>query len=119
MGQRIRLGHDQLCDIIKERVKKSLNEIDARTLVGASERSVQLVKVLDEIDECFGALESALGDITSYEGQRFVPANREIKEIYYEVTRLWDRFKKIHNRKTSQRDNFEDEYIRQGRPDVD
>lgn len=118
MGQKIQLSESQLRNLIKESVKKSINEISDTTAVNAMERSKNLVDGLDKIGELFEELEYAFDGMVSYEGQKLSPASKELKDIQYGLNRLYDRFKKFQARKTGQYDNFEDEYIGRGRPDV-
>lgn len=112
MKQKIQLTESQLCSLIKESVKKALvNEIGDGTLEKAMDRSENLYRRMEDINEKFEELVNDLSSMSAFDpNSTAVPKNKEIEAITYELSRLYDRFKRLYARKQTQYDNFQDEF---------
>lgn len=119
MVKKVKLNEAELHKIIKESVKKALNEVDNRTVADALEYSSNYNHVLDEINEKFEDLQDSLADIAGCGWNNVKPVNNEAKGIYDDLSNVFERFKRFYARKQNQRDSFHDEYINRGRPDIE
>lgn len=119
MKQKIKISNRQLNKIIKESIERTLNEVNDELLVNAMDRSENLNRDLGKINQQFEDLASSLSDMTGVGFSNNNTRNKELENIYYAFTELWNRFKKLYSRKQSQYSNFEDEYVNRGRPEID
>ena len=112
MKQKIQLSESQLCSLIKESVRKALvNEIGDGTLEKAMDRSENLYRRMEGINEKFEELVDDLSSMDAFDpNSAAVPKNKEIEDITYELSRLYERFKRLYARKQTQYDNFQDEF---------
>jgi predicted nuclease with TOPRIM domain len=112
MKQKIQLSESQLCNLIKESVRKAImNEIGNGTLEKAMDRSENLYRRMEGINEKFEELVDDLSSMSAFDpNSTAVPKNKEIEDITYELSRLYERFKRLYARKQTQYDNFQDEF---------
>ena len=119
MTKKVKLSEAKLHRIIKESVVKVLNEVSDRTVADALGGSENYTRVLKEINEKFEELQHALADIADCGWNNVKPVNSEAKGIYDDLSRVFERFKRLYARKQNQRDSFQGEYINRGEPEID
>ena len=119
MARKVKLNETQLRRMISETVKKVVSEVSDRTVADALESSSSYNRVLDEINEQFEDLQSSLADIAGCGWNNVKPVNSEAKGIYDDLSRVFERFKRLYARKQRQYDSFQGEYINRGEPEID
>ena len=119
MTKKVKLSETKLRKIIKESVMKTLNEVSDRTVADALEHSSNYNRVLDEINEKYEDLQGSLADIAGCGWNNVKPVNSEAKGIYDDLSRVFERFKRLYARKQRQYDSFQGEYINRGEPEID
>ena len=119
MQKRAQLNEEQLKRIVAESVKKVLNEISDKTIANALEVSHNYNSVMRAIYGKFKDLLDVLDDLAGCGWNPVKTENEEAMDIRDELSSLFERFKRFYIRKQNQYDNFEDEYARRGRPDIE
>lgn len=115
----VKLNENALRRIIAESVKNTLKEVSDKTLANALDRSHNLNRILEKVSKEFETLGDSLASLAGETPYYKTTTNKEFEKICYDFNVVWDRFKKLYDRKWSQLHNFGGEWEDRDFPEVD